>query len=299
MTMTKDQFLIETVEDLLIDDIYKSKDDLSDFLQVDLSVGEYLTLQSETNPSKKAILFQGGNKIHLMKQMGNKKGLNPKDVDQNLFMQLLHEEWSKLIVCLASAGAGKTLLSIDYALNEVLKHKNMKLIMTKPLCQVGSSKFMSTLPGDVKEKSAPFNESFMTAMQQVCPSKEYIQSLFDKEVIEYKPLDFMRGQTFHNTILILDEAQNLNYVELKTVISRLGENSKIIILADRNQIDAKHTWQQSGLYQLMNTNVFKKSSICAKIELHKVYRSEIAQFIVDADKEINDLLNTPISMYNL
>jgi PhoH-like ATPase len=158
---------------------------------------------------------------------------------------------------------------------------------------------MSTLPGDVKEKSAPFNESFMTAMQQVCPSKEYIQSLFDKEVIEYKPLDFMRGQTFHNTILILDEAQNLNYVELKTVISRLGENSKIIILADRNQIDAKHTWQQSGLYQLMNTNVFKKSSICAKIELHKVYRSEIAQFIVDADKEINDLLNTPISMYNL
>jgi PhoH-like ATPase len=294
-----EQFLIETVDDSFIDDIYKTKDNLDDFLQVELQVGQYLILQSELNANKKAILFQGGGKIHLMKQMGNKKGLNPKDVDQNLFMQLLHEEWSKVIICLAAAGAGKTLLGIDYALNEVLKHKNMKLILTKPLTQVGSSKFMSTLPGDVKEKSAPFNESFMTAMQQVCPSKEYIQSLFDKEVIEYKPLDFMRGQTFHNTILILDEAQNLNYVELKTVISRLGENSKIIILADRNQIDAKHTWQQSGLAQLMSTNVFKKSNICAKVELHKVYRSEIAQFIVEADKEISALINTPITMYNL
>lgn len=295
--MTKEQFLYQDVESELIDDVYQSKENLTDFLQVQLEVGQYLILQSETNHNKKAILFQGGKKLHLMKQMGNKKGLNPKDVEQNLFMQLLHEDWSKVIVCLASAGAGKTLLSIDYALNEVLKHKNMKLILTKPLTQVGSSKFMSTLPGDVKEKSAPFNESFMTAMQQVCPSKEYIQSLFDKEVIEYKPLDFMRGQTFHNTILILDESQNLSYVELKTVISRLGENSKIIILADRNQIDAKHTWPQSGLAQLMSTNVFKNSSICAKVELHKVYRSEIAQFIVEADQEISAILNTPISIY--
>lgn len=294
-----EQFLYQDVESSLIDDIYQSKENLNDFLQVQLDVGQYLILQSETNPNKKVILFQGGNKIHLMKQMGSKKSLNPKDMEQNLFMQLLHEDWSKVIVCLANAGAGKTLLSIDYALNEVLKHKNMKLILTKPLTQVGSSKFMSTLPGDVKEKSAPFNESFMTAMQQVCPSKEYIQSLFDKEVIEYKPLDFMRGQTFHNTILILDESQNLSYVELKTVISRLGENSKIIILADRNQIDAKHTWPQSGLAQLMSTNVFKNSSICAKVELHKVYRSEIAQFIVEADQEITAILNTPISMYNI
>jgi PhoH-like ATPase len=298
--MKKDeQFLEEWVDDETIDQIYASKNDLNDLLQFDLNVGQYLTIQSETNHNKKAILFRSGGKIHLMKNNTHRKGVNPKDVHQNLFQQLLEDDAVKILICTGAAGSGKTYLSLAWATDQVLKHKDLKLIMSKPLYMTGKSRAIGTLPGDMDEKMAPFLDSFGMALNKLLPSKEFIESCFDKEVFEYKAIEMLRGCSFENTIFLVDEVQNLDYNELKTLISRMGNGCKLILLGDPTQIDRDHSWKQSGLYQLLETETFKKSDLCGKIHLIKCFRGPIAEFMNNVDMEIKNKLETPLSMYNL
>jgi PhoH-like ATPase len=298
--MKKDeQFIEEWADDETIDQIYASKSDLNNLLQIDLNVGQYLTIQSETNHNKKAVLFKTGGKIHLMKNNSHRKGVNPKDLHQNLFQQLLEDDAVKILVCSGQAGSGKTYLSLAWATDLVLKRKDLKLIMSKPLYQIGKSRAIGTLPGDMNEKMAPFLDSFGMALNKLLPSKEFIQSCFEKELLEYKAIEMLRGCSFENTIFVVDEVQNLDYNELKSLISRMGEGTKLILLGDPTQIDRDHTWKQSGLYQLMETDSFKKSELCGKIHLVKCFRGPISEFMNNVDNEIKAKLNTPLTMYNL
>lgn len=292
-----EQFFMQEAEDELIDDLYRSKDNLSDFLQVQLKVGEYLTIQSETNAGKKAILFQSGGKIKLMKNNSHRKGVNPKDLNQNLMQQLLEDDDVKILVCTGQAGSGKTYLSLAWATDQVLKRKDLKLIMSKPLYQTGKSRAIGTLPGNIEEKMAPFLDSFGMALNKLLPSKEFLLSCFEKELMEYKAIEMLRGCSFENTIFVVDEVQNLDYNELKTLISRMGEGCKLILLGDPTQIDRDHTFAQSGLGQLLETETFKNSTLCGKIHLTKCFRGPIAEFMNGVDLEINNKLK-PITMYS-
>jgi PhoH-like ATPase len=292
-----EQFLTEMVEDDVIDEIYAAKHDLTDFLQVELNVGQYLMVQSETNHNKKAVIFQSGGKIHLMKNNSHRKGINPKDMHQNLFQQLLEDDSVKILVCTGQAGSGKTYLSLAWATDLILKRKDLKLVMSKPLYQIGKSRAIGTLPGDMNEKMLPFLDSFGMALNKLLPSKEYIQSCFEKELFEYKAIEMLRGTSFENTIFVVDEVQNLDYNELKSLISRMGEGCKLILLGDPTQIDRDHTFAQSGLGQLLETETFKKSNLCGKIHLVKCFRGPIAEFMNNVDNEVKAKLNTPISMY--
>jgi len=282
----REQFLLQECEDELIDDIYRSKDDLSDFLQMQLEVGQYLTLQSETNRNKKCVLFQVGGQIKLMKNNSHRKGVNPKDMNQNLFQQLLEDEAVKILVCTGQAGSGKTYLSLAWATDLVLKRKDLKLVMTKPLYMTGKSRAIGTLPGNMEEKMQPFLDSFGMALNKLLPSKEYLISCFEKELFEYKAIEMLRGCSFENTIFVVDEVQNLDYAELKTLISRLGEGCKLVLLGDPTQIDRDHTFAQSGLGQLLETQTFKHSSLCGQIHLTKCFRGPIAEFMNGVDIEI-------------
>jgi PhoH-like ATPase len=297
--MKSEQIRIEVVEDMLIDEVYQAREQLTDMLTVEMNVGEYLMLQSDVNVNKKALLYKSGNKIKLLQHRLNsheKKGRpQGKDVLQVIYQQLLNDDDCQILVCMGGAGSGKSYLAIDWAVNCVLESKNKKLIMTKPLYQIGSSDAIGTLPGNVDEKMGPFLDSYGMVLNKLFPSKEYIQSLFDKEYLEYKAIEFFRGCSFDNVILVVDEVQNLSYTELRSIISRMGNNCKLILLADPHQIDVKQTWKQSGLYQILNAQNFLKSSICGKIELIKCFRGPIADLMINIDKEILDKLNTPIS----
>jgi PhoH-like ATPase len=296
--MTKEQFLYQDVEDELIDDVYKSKENLTDFLQVRLEVGQYLTLQSETNPHKKAVLMQIGGKLKLMKNHTHRKGVNPKDLNQNLLQQLLEDDDVKILVCTGAAGSGKSYLSLAWATDLVLKRKDLKLIMSKPLYMTGKSRAIGTLPGNMEEKMAPFLDSFGMALNKLLPSKEFLTSCFEKELFEYKAIEMLRGCSFENTIFVVDEIQNLDYNELRTLISRMGEGCKLLLLGDPTQIDRDHTFAQSGLGQLLETETFKNSPLCGKIHLTKCFRGPIAEFMNSVDAEVRNS-NVPINMYNL
>ena len=292
-----EQFLIQEAEDELLDDIYRAKDDLGSFLQIQLKVGEYLTVQSETNPTKKAILFQSGGKIKLMKNHSHRKGVNPKDLNQNLLQQLLEDDDVKILVCTGQSGSGKTYLSLAWATDQVLKRKDLKLIMSKPLYQTGKSRAIGTLPGNMEEKMAPFLDSFGMALNKLLPSKEYLTSCFEKELFEYKAIEMLRGCSFENTIFVVDEIQNLDMNELRTLISRMGEGCKLILLGDPTQIDRDHTFAQSGLGQLLETETFKHSPLCGKIHLVKCFRGPISEFMNNVDIEIRNS-NKPVTMYS-
>jgi len=296
--MSKEQFLLQDAEDELIDDIFKSKEDLNDFLQINLEVGQYLTVQSETNASKKAILFQSGGKIKLMKNNSHRKGVSPKDLNQNLLQQLLEDDDVKILVCTGQSGSGKTYLSLAWATDQVLKRKDLKLIMSKPLYMTGKSRAIGTLPGNMEEKMAPFLDSFGMALNKLLPSKEFLVSCFEKELFEYKAIEMLRGCSFENTIFVVDEIQNLDMNELRTLISRMGEGCKLILLGDPTQIDRDHTFAQSGLGQLLETETFKHSPLCGKIHLVKCFRGPISEFMNNVDTEIRSKLQ-PITMYNL
>lgn len=296
-SMKHEQFMMQEVEDALLDEIYRSKEDLRDFLGLELEVGQYLTLQSETNVNKKAVLMEIGGKIKLMKNHSHRKGVNPKDLNQNLLQQLLEDEDVKILVCTGQAGSGKTYLSLAWATDLVLKRKDLKLVMTKPLYMTGKSRAIGTLPGNLEEKMQPFLDSFGMALNKLLPSKEFLISCFEKELFEYKAIEMLRGCSFENTIFVVDEVQNLDYAELKTLISRMGEGCKLILLGDPTQIDRDHTFAQSGLGQLLETETFKHSPLCGKIHLVKCFRGPIAEFMNGVDQEISAKLQ-PISMYS-
>lgn len=293
----KEQFLYQECEDALLDDIYRSKEDLTDFLQLQLEVGQYLTLQSEVQANKKAVLFQSGGKIKLMKNHSHRKGVNPKDLNQNLFQQLLEDEDVKILVCTGQAGSGKTYLSLAWATDLVLKRKDLRLVMSKPLYQTGKSRAIGTLPGNMEEKMAPFLDSFGMALNKLLPSPEYLTSCFEKELFSYKAIEMLRGCSFENTIFVVDEVQNLDYAELKTLISRMGEGCKLILLGDPTQIDREHTFAQSGLGQLLETETFRKSELCGLIHLVKCFRGPIAEFMNGVDREISQKLQ-PVTFYS-
>jgi PhoH-like ATPase len=294
----REQFLVQECEDELIDDIYRAKENLKDFLSLELEVGQYLTLQSENSAAKKAVLMQIGGQIKLMKNHSHRKGVNPKDLNQNLMQQLLEDEDVKVLVCTGQAGSGKTYLSLAWATDLVLKRKDLKLVMSKPLYQTGKSRAIGTLPGNMEEKMAPFLDSFGMALNKLLPSKEYLLSCFERELFEYKAIEMLRGCSFENTIFVVDEVQNLDYAELKTLISRMGEGCKLILLGDPTQIDRDHTWAQSGLGQLVETQTFKHSSLCGQIHLTKCFRGPIAEFMNGVDREIVSQLG-PLSGYGV
>lgn len=294
-----EQFVVEKTEDGVIDEIYAAKASLDDFLDVQLGVGQYLMIESETNVNKRAILFKSGGKIKLMKNNSHRKGISPKDLNQNLYQQLLEDVDCRVMVATGQAGSGKTLMALAWATDLVLKDSKMRLIMSKPLYQIGHSDAIGTLPGNVEEKMGPFLDSFGMALNKILPSKEFVQSCFDKELFEYKAIELLRGCSFENTIFVVDEVQNLSYAELKSVISRMGEGCKLILLADPGQIDVKQTWRQSGLYQFIETQAFKNSEMCGRIHLEKCFRGPIADLMNSVDKEISSVLNQPIQMYSV
>ena len=112
-----------------------------------------------------------------------------------------------------------------------------KIIITKPIVEAGEN--LGFLPGSVDEKIAPYMESYVTTFHKII-GKGMFDKLKEAERIEMRPVAYMRGSTFNNAFLLLDEAQNMNFHQLMTYITRLGENSKMVICGDVSQHDIKH-----------------------------------------------------------
>ncbi len=174
---------------------------------------------------------------------GSVKRIYPRTQNQAEYISMLQEK--DMVFCTGSAGSGKTFLAVAEALRLLLTHKRNKLIITRPVVEAGES--LGFLPGNLEEKIDPYLRPLRDAMETVLPV-ETVKRLFETGIVEAAPLAYMRGRTLNNCVVILDEAQNATYSQIKMFLTRMGENTKMFVTGDPTQIDLPKK-SASGLMQ--------------------------------------------------
>lgn len=179
----------------------------------------------------------------------NLSSIEFKTENQEKFWNLIGEK--EMIFCSGPAGTGKSFLSLAKALQIFSKErkKYRKIIIVKPAVEADEK--LGYLPGSMEEKLEPYIYSTKYILEKLL-GKPKIDNLFSKGKIEIMALAFMRGINIDNSILIFEEAQNCTPRQMKTLLTRIGENSKFIISGDHEQSDRYKDMKESGLYFAMN-----------------------------------------------
>ena len=207
-------------------------------------------------------------------------GISHRNVEQRCALDALLDDNIKLVTLTGKAGTGKTLLSIVAGLEAVInKGTYKKLIVARPVIPMGQD--LGYLPGDLNEKLAPWMQPIMDNIEflfgnQNKKTQNTWQELQNDGILKMEALAYIRGRSIPNEFIIIDEAQNLTRHEVKTIISRAGEGTKIILTGDIYQIDnPKVDSMSNGLSYVIDK--FKDQAIAAHIHFSKCERSELAE----------------------
>lgn len=207
-------------------------------------------------------------------------GVAPKNIGQAMAMQSLLDPHIDLVILTGPAGSGKTMLALAAAL-EMVVEKNMydKIIVTRSTPEIAES--IGFLPGTEEEKMAPWLAAITDSLEVLhkndLNTNGSMSYIMEKANIQFKSVNFMRGRSIQNAIVILDESQNLTASQLKTIITRCGEGTKLICAGNLAQIDSNYLSPvTSGLTYLVEK--FKNFSGSATINLDGVVRSRLAEF---------------------
>ena len=202
--------------------------------------------------------------------------------EQQELMRLIEENNRPIIFAIGKAGTGKTFATLATALQMKMEHKYGKIVYARNPVQLGED--MGALPGDIDEKYNPFMAPLFDNLEAICrisKDKHNAKDLAAK--IEVTPIAFLRGRSFEDTILIIDEAQNLDLTALKTVLTRIGKFCKVVLLGSMNQIDDEKQRRKEKCDFEMVINKLRELPYVGYVELHQSMRSPICV-------EIDDLL---------
>jgi phosphate starvation-inducible protein PhoH and related proteins len=174
----------------------------------------------------------------------NRKTIVPKTVGQKLYLQsmLAHP----IVFGIGPAGTGKTYLAMAAAVNALLKNQVERVILTRPAVEAGEA--LGFLPGDLREKILPYLRPLYDALHDMLDTED-VSRLTEKGVIEIAPLAYMRGRTLARAFVVLDEAQNTTPEQMMMFLTRLGEESRMVVTGDITQIDLPRS-KQSGLLEV-------------------------------------------------
>lgn len=167
--------------------------------------------------------------------------VRPNTIGQTSYMDAAKQ--NDIVFCIGPAGTGKTYLAVALAISYLNKKVINKIILVRPAVEAGES--LGYLPGDYREKIDPYLRPLYDALAEMLP-RDRLRKLMEQEVIEVVPMAFMRGRTLNNAFVLLDEAQNCTFLQMKMFLTRLGFNSKSVINGDITQIDLPDK-NQSGL----------------------------------------------------
>jgi phosphate starvation-inducible PhoH-like protein len=184
------------------------------------------------------------------------KRIKFKTRNQKRFYKAIEDERNNIIMAHALAGAGKTFISIQKGL-EMLLHRSYdieKMIIINPTVDVGNEDKLGHLPGDLMEKIEVHNESSLFILHKIIGEAE-TKKLIESKKIEFRVMNFLRGINFEKSYIILDEAQNASPLQLKTLITRISDDTKLIIEGDLSQTDKYRAnglpaYQKSGFYDI-------------------------------------------------
>ena len=265
------QIEIEIDDGSLIDEFYSRGSIEADDLDIDMFNNQFITVKCG-NQSLIATHKEG--RIQpLVNNLGKTIGISPRNKEQKFAIDLLTRDEIKLVSMAGIAGSGKTFLTLMAGLSGLQEKKYERIVITRSLQTVG--KEIGFLPGDIDDKMGPWLSPILDNFRNAFKDITYFEMMRQKGQIEVSPLAFIRGRTFNNTFLIVDEAQNATIHELKTIITRIGENSKVVLLGDTDQIDTPYLDSLSNGLTII-VEKFKQHDIAGHITLMKGERSDLA-----------------------
>lgn len=195
---------------------------------------------SSGKKARKALSGQQSNPIEF-----GFRDVKPLNFIQGEYLEAIKQ--NEVIFGVGSAGTGKTYVAASYAAGELFHRRISKIILTRPNVETGRG--LGFLPGELEEKYAPYLDPFDQVFKRTLGKGFYEYALKSKD-IEPKPLGFMRGASFENAIILVDEVQNMTKTEFKMLLSRIGKNCKVILSGDPDQTDIDDSGLEDALYRL-------------------------------------------------
>lgn len=244
---------------------------------------EYCTLTDETNPKRTALAKvdrTGKTLVPITDCREGVWGIKPRNREQHFAFDALLDDQVKLVTLMGKAGTGKTLLAMAAGLKRtVMDREFRRLVVARPTISMG--KELGFLPGSLEEKLAPWMQPIHDALEMLSDlnmGHEHRRSgdLMRSGSIVVEALSYIRGRSIANQFMIIDEAQNLTPLEAKTIITRVGQGTKVVFTGDPYQIDNPYVDSSSNGFNYLVSR-FRAEPIAAHIELQKGERSELAE----------------------
>ena len=275
----------QTEHDISLDRLQKFRDTGALALdELKLSPGEYVLLRVADGSRGSALgrADVDGRTVVALREIEDKLwGIQPRNKEQYFAIDALLDERLKLVTLMGKAGTGKTLLALAAGMHLVVRRKRYRsLLVGRPVVPMGRD--LGYLPGDIARKLDPWMKPITDAVEFLWDAggsvkgHQSAESLINAGVLEIQPLTYIRGRSIANRFVIIDEAQNLTPLEVKTVITRIGQGSKVILTGDPYQIDNPYIDANSNGFTYL-VNRFRPQAIAAHIELRKGERSPLAE----------------------
>jgi len=272
-------FTTHLVDEQVIDKFYDDEQIYIDKEDITLYSNQYLMLVSNSNEKKTALAKYINHLFPIEKPRTFKKGVwgvKPRNKEQSFALDLLMDTRVPVVTLVGQAGSGKTLIALAAALEQTLgsEKKYKRIVVTKPIQPMG--KDLGYLPGTLEEKMMPWLAPIQDNLQYLFGNDKITLDMYvDEGKIEIEAMTYIRGRSIANSIIIVDEVQNMNQHEIKTILTRVGEGTKIILTGDIEQIDNVYIDATNNALTYV-VEKFKDEEISGHITLTKGERSKVA-----------------------
>ncbi len=273
----------------MIDEFYKTKSLSIDNLKLDdpLNASEFVLLRDEINPKHTAVAKHdhgNGHVVSLTSDFSTVWNISPRSVEQRMAIELLLDDRIKMVTLVGRAGTGKTLLAVAAGLDRVIKeHHYEKLLVSRPIMPMG--KDIGYLPGAKEEKLTHWMQPIFDNLKYLMGGKKRVvdttaDKLVDSGLVALEALTYIRGRSISGQFLVVDEAQNLTPHEIKTIVSRAGEDTKLVLTGDPYQIDNPYLDSASnGLVYAAER--LRESPLVGHMVMTKSERSDLASLAAE------------------
>lgn len=278
-----------SVKNNVVDDVFANKFyPYGEDIEIEnIYPNEYFLFKNKDNNQQQAIVRydKEENGFFPLKNYKSICGIKPKSIEQKIAIDMLIEPKIKLVSLIGRSGSGKTLLSLACGVNEVFEMGTYdKLIVSRPVIPLKNSNDIGYLPGTIEEKMRPWlapiydNLEYIFMVSNLSFGKQNfktVDELMESKIIDIQVITFIRGRSIPNQFVIFDEIQNCSPHEIKTIITRMGENTKIVLCGDIEQIDSPYLSIENNAL-VYATQRLMNSELTSHLFLERCERSKLA-----------------------